>query len=115
MKKTVLLLCLFLVGCQPLQQTARDSIAVAKGVIETAQDEYLARCKASPTDAPCEAIKDAVAAQGLVVDALNLYCAGKDSWVTGAPCSPSKGVEPRLKEALRSLDVIISNVKELLK
>ena len=115
MKKYLLLTCLFLVGCQPLQQTARDSIAVAKGVIETAQQEYLPRCLASPTDAPCEIIKDAVAAQNLVVDALNLYCAGEDSWVTGAPCSPSMGVEPRLREALLRLDTIISNVKELLK
>ncbi len=115
MKKYLLLTCLFLVGCQPLQQTARDSIAVAKGVIETAQDKYLVRCQASPTDVPCEIIKDAVAAQNLVVDALNLYCAGISSWVDGAPCFPSKDMEPRLKEALLNLNTIISNVRELLK
>ena len=115
MKKYLLLTCLFLVGCQPLQQTARDSIAVAKGVIETAQQEYLVRCQASPTDTPCEIIKDSVAAQNLVVDALNLYCAGDDAWVGGSPCSPTKAVEPRLREALLQLNVIIANVKELLK
>ncbi|KKL19417.1 hypothetical protein LCGC14_2465690 [marine sediment metagenome] len=115
MKKYLLLTCLFLVGCQPLQQTARDSIAVAKGAIETAQQEYLVRCLASPTDTPCEIIKDAIAAQNLVVDVGILYCAGNDAWLTGGPCSPSRGVEPRLKEALLRLDTIISNVKELLK
>jgi hypothetical protein len=115
MKKYLLITCLFLVGCQPLQQTARDSVAVAKGVIETAQQEYLPRCLSSPTDTPCEIIKDAVAAQNLVIEALNLYCAGSDSWVSGAPCNPTDAVEPRLREALSQLNIIIANVKELLK
>ena len=115
MKKYLLLTCLFLVGCQPLQQTARDSIAVAKGVIETAQDKYLDTCLADRTRPICATIRKAIATHNLSIDTLNLYCAGDNVWQEGAPCRPSKKVEPRLKEALLNLNTIISNVRELLK
>lgn len=115
MKKYLLLICLFLIACQPLQQTARDSIAVAKGVIETAQQEYLETCRAGSTQPACEIITDAVAAHNLVIDVLNIYCAGDDTWQEGAACTPNSAVGPRLRETLSRLNVIIANVKELIK
>ena len=112
--KLVLLLAatLLLVGCQPPENTARDSIAAAKGVIEQAQTEYLEICAASPNERECQLINNAVAVQNLAIDALNLYCSGSN-YLAGGACQPNKEYLPRLQEALRNLDGIIAAIKEL--
>lgn len=97
---------------QPPQEIARDSIAAAKGVIEAAQDEYQQSCQADPSQRPCQFINQAVAAQNLAIDALNLYCAGS-GWAEGQPCNPQPEFEPRLREAVNELNRIIQHVKEL--
>ena len=103
---------LLLVGCQPPENTARDSIAAAKGVIERAQTEYLDTCIANTAQRICNLINDGVAAQNLAIDALNLYCSGSN-YLAGGACQPNKEYLPRLQEALRNLDGIIAAIKEL--
>ena len=113
LKLTVLLAATLLIaGCQPAENTARDSIAAAKGVIEQAQTEYLATCTADSTQRPCTLINDAVAGQNLAIDVLNLYCSGSD-YLAGGACQPNKEYQSRLLEAIRNLNGIISAIKEL--
>ena len=115
MKLAVLLLATLLIaGCQPAQDSARDSLAVSAEAIDIAQEKYLETCTADQTQRVCRLINDAVAAQNLGVEALNLYCAGGD-YLTGGVCQPNKEYLPRLQEAIRNLDSIIANIKELLR
>ena len=114
--KIVVLLAatLLLAGCQPAENTARDSIAAAKGVIEQAQAEYLAACTADSAQRVCNLINDAVAGQNLAIDALNLYCSGS-GYLAGGACQPNKEYLPRLQEAVRNLGRITTAIKELSK
>ncbi|MCL4524008.1 MAG: hypothetical protein M1451_08870 [Acidobacteria bacterium] len=123
-KKTVLvvLICLCFAACQPYEKQARDSVAAAKGFIEQAQANHGDECRAVPqcslpgvVDAGkcvkiCAAINQAVAAQNLAIDALDLYCAGT-GWQTGGACTPNKELEPRVRAAISNLDRIIKDAK----
>ena len=117
LKVGLLLPILLLLGaCDPLEKNARDSIAAAKGFIEKAQEHHASECIAMPSKPLCAAITKAVAAQNVAVDALHLYCSGAPSagnaaYDAGGPCAPSKGVEPRLRIAIRDLDRIIAEAK----
>lgn len=117
MKKLLLLLPLvILLGCQPIQNTARDGIAAAKGVLQTAQTKYMAQCTANPQDAPCVIIHKGVAAQNVAIDALEAYCEGgaTPAFKDGGPCVANKAVEPKLRASLDNLNQIIPDVKGLL-
>lgn len=119
-RRTVLavLLCLPLLlglkACpsQPPYETARDSIAAAKGFIEQAQLNHHAECTANPSKKLCKAINTGVEAQNAAIDALDAYCAGP-AWNTGGVCDPQASVEAKLDEAIRNLNKIIANLKEL--
>lgn len=109
------LLFLGLVGCEFDEKRARDSIAVAKGVLEQAKIQYADVCKADPTQQkPCGVINKAISAHSVAIDALNLYCAGP-GWAEGGPCNKQPQFESRAREALSQLDVIIADVVRSLK
>ena len=118
MKRTLVILQLtlmvfFLVGCAP-EKVARDAIASAKGVIETAQAKYHDTCTADPTQSQCVSINKLVAGQGFAIDTLNVYCAGPE-WDTGAVCTPHKELESKLREAVANLEREKTDVKGLIK
>ncbi len=100
---------LCLVGCnQPLQDVARDSIAGANGILVQAQAKYKTQCEADKSQTPCLLIHDGISANNLAIDSLKLYCNN------ASPCQVDKAVEPKLKAALQSLNVIMGDVKGLL-
>lgn len=100
-------------GCQKPEQTARDAIAAAKGVVETAQIKYLDACQADPDLGPCVTVNKAVAAQNLAIDALNQYCSGP-GYLTGGVCNPQPDLQSHLEAALASLDQTIKDVEALI-
>ncbi|MGH9580046.1 MAG: hypothetical protein ACRD2R_03555 [Terriglobales bacterium] len=106
-------LCIALAACGPIHETARDVIAGSAGVLTAAQAQYGAACKADPQQPRCQSISRGIAAQGLAIDALHLYCAS-ESYERGGPCTPHKELEPKLRQAVRSLERMAGEVKELL-
>lgn len=132
MKRVALLLvvCLFLAGCPPFEQNARDAIAAAKGFIVQAQENHKAECQAVPQCSTpnvgtseeaqkkcasiCSSINKAVDAQTLALEAVNLYCAG-GTWETGGPCARRSDYKAKAQEALNNLDRIIAEAKGVLK
>jgi hypothetical protein len=111
-----LITCLALTAC-PKDKNARDVAAALKGAIQTAQTEYSGACQANPSQATCVTINRAVAAQNLLITALENYC----GWMQGAPppdntkCVPVSSAEAFLKTAVANANQSISEVKGIIK
>jgi hypothetical protein len=108
-----------LVACpqQPIEQTARDGIATAKGMLDDAKSRH-PECQTDAVSKVCKILKTATSAKDTLIDALSLYCAGAPdpgakSFDEGGPCKPDKSVGPRLSAAMKSLDQIMADAKGL--
>lgn len=109
----VVAVLMFLAGCQPLENTARDVIAGSQGFIQKAQENHRSECQAAPAkDFPCQIINRAVAAQNLAVDALAIYCGFARDTPPNTPCQANKSAAAILKSALDGLQKTIQDYKD---
>lgn len=97
---------------QPLEQTARDSVATAKGYLDSAKQHH-PECAADASSTNCQVIAKGVAAKDSVIDAVNIYCASNDYSNNSGPCVPNKDLQPKLQEALNNLNQTITDVKAI--
>lgn len=104
---------LILTGCPKPEVAARDAIAFAKGFIQDQQNQNHDACVAAPDLPVCREINQAIAAQGLAIDALKEYCADETFVSGGGPCHPTADAAPKLKLAMSSLDKTVANIKTL--
>src|SRR6516225_11749958 len=76
MKRAILIAVVFLAaGCSPVEQQARYALAASQGFIMQAQKNHQDECSQTPKKAfPCAEINQAVGAQNLAIDALEIYC-----------------------------------------
>ena len=111
---SLLLPVVFLAGCQPPEQSARDVIAASKGAIQTAQTKYHDACVKDANGAPCVAVTKAIGAQHVAIDALNIYCQFSPQADPATKCQPVKGALPALQSALVNLNAVTSDLKGLL-
>lgn len=121
MKKALLLLAVFaLVGCSPLENSARDASAASQAVITAEQAAHKDSCVANPTQAICVDINKAVDAQNALVTAAEIYC-GWPANPTAAqlaasgnlPCAHIASGQAALQAAVTNLNTIIATVKTL--
>jgi hypothetical protein len=120
MKRALLLLVPLLaatLACppsQPLERTARDGVAAAKGYLDSAKSQH-PECggEAPVASTNCQIIYKGVAAKDSVIDALNVYCASPAYSTGGGECVPNKDVQSKLQEALNNLNQTIADVKKL--
>lgn len=120
MNKLFILLPLLLmtVACQPPQNSARDTIAAAKGYLDSARSHHPECNTTSPNGThACQIIGKGTQAKDVAIDALEIYCSNTSTtgvnFQDGGPCVADKAYEPKLKAALASLNQIISDVKGL--
>jgi hypothetical protein len=116
MKRTWLVAVVFLAGCTPVEQQARDALAASQGFIMQAQKNHQAECSQTPKKAfPCAMINQAVGAQNLAIDALETYCSWTAQDVQDA--AASKSVHPcfEAKTAMDPLKAALSNLNQILK
>jgi len=119
MKRLWLIAVVLLGGCSPVEQQARDALAASQGFIMQAQKNHQAECSQTPKKAfPCAAINQAVGAQNLAIDALEVYCGWTAQDVADAaagktvhPCVPVKTAADPLKAALSNLNRILKDYK----
>src|SRR6516225_1731797 len=119
MKHAWLVAVVFLAGCSPVEQQARDALAAAQGFIMQAQQNHQAECSQTPEkDFPCAMINQAIGAQNLAIDALEIYCGWTASDVADAAagksvhaCVPVKTAADPLKAALSNLNRILKDYK----
>ena len=119
MKRLWLVAVVFLAGCSPVEQQARDALAASQGFIMQAQKNHQAECSQTPKKAfPCAMINQAIGAQNLAIDALEIYCGWTASDVADAAagksvhaCVPVKTAADPLKAALSNLNRILKDYK----
>ena len=118
MTLSLLSILLVLVGCQPIEQSARDTAAALNGAITAAQAQYLTTCTADKTQATCQLINRAVAAQNALITATEAYC----GWSVTAPppdptvaCQPIKAAVPALQSAINNATPFITELKGVIK
>ena len=112
MKKTmvgVVLLCMVMLGCSPLENQARDTAAALSGSIVAAQTKYQTSCAANPGQQMCQVINRGVSGENALITAIETYC----GWtVTLAPPDPSSKCVP-VRSAQTALQAAISNAASL--
>jgi hypothetical protein len=120
MKRAILIAVVFLAaGCSPVEQQARDALAASQGFIMQAQQNHQAECSQTPKKSfPCAMINQAVGAQNLAIDALEVYCGWTAQDVQDAaagksvhPCFEAKTAMDPLKAALSNLNQILKDYK----
>jgi len=119
MKRLWLVAVVFLAGCTPVEQQARDALAASQGFIMQAQQNHQAECAATPKKSfPCAMINQAVGAQNLAIDALEVYCGWTAQDIQDAaagksvhPCIETKTAADPLKAALTNLNQILKDYK----
>ena len=114
----VLFLAAVTISCSPLENRARDAIAVSKGFIAKAQQNHLMECNANPYKPfPCAMINQAVGAQNMLADAAALYCGwpvNPSSVILQGPplaCTPHQEYAARLTNAVNSINAIMRDYK----
>lgn len=110
-------LALGMKGCSLKPDQIRDQVAFAYGFVGNLQTQHQ-ECKQTPTLGYCMKINQGVSVQRLAAHALNAYCsgppvAGNKPYDMGGPCSVSPGYEPRLREALKDLNLIMNDLQKL--
>lgn len=122
-----ILVALMTQGCQPIEQTARDSIVAAQAFLVEAKHNHPECNPDLPADDPliiqygpqtdnaiCQAIYKAIRAQNESVDLLDSYCGGQ-AYLEGAQCLPSAESKQQfialLKNKIRELNLYIGQLR----
>lgn len=108
----ILIFCMVLAGCQPIEQSARDTSAALGGAITAAQQQNQAACQANPSGAVCQLIDRAINAQNALITATEAYCGlAPQLNAPGAPCTPVKGLDAALQSAISNATPFITQLK----
>jgi hypothetical protein len=114
----VLVCSLVMAGCQPVEMSARDSIASAKGFIDSVAAAH-PECNTVPTGQVCVLVNRGNAVKHTAIDALVLYCAGPAFNDGSGACQPptDKAVQQqsaeKLKAAIANLDQIVKDIRSI--
>lgn len=114
----VLAVTLILTGCSPIETTARDGIAGAKGYIDSTAAKH-AECNTDPSGQACVLVTKGNAAKHLAIDALEEYCTSPAFEAGTGPCSPPTDktqkdqLQSKLAGAMTNLNQIINDIKAL--
>lgn len=114
----ILVFTLILAGCGPIEGTARDGIAAAKGFLD-AQAAQHGECNANPNAQICQLVTKGNNVKHVVIDALEQFCSGPAFEDGSGPCQPPTDktrkdvLESQLKSALNNLKKTISDIKAL--
>src|SRR5271155_3896731 len=114
----LILLTLLTTACSPIEQQARNTAAALQGALTAAQAQYLTECTASPKDAPCVTINQAVAGQNALVTAVESYCGWSEAAPPAIPtatCVPVKGASAGLQTAINNANLFLVELKGILK
>jgi len=105
---------------QPLEMTARDGIAAAKGYLDSAKQHHpecapqiSAGPHAASVSTQCDFIVKGIGVKDVAIDALDAYCSNDEFQHHGGSCVPNKDVKSHLEAALTNLDDVMAQVKKI--
>ena len=113
----VLLPALLILTACPKDKNARDVAASLSGILVAAQDEYAPVCVSNPGLPNCVAIHKGVAAQNVLITAIETYCDMKLSPIpppADAKCSPVTSTQAALDLAVSNANQAIIDIKPLI-
>jgi hypothetical protein len=103
-------LTLVTVACAPIQQQAYDTIVGAKAFIDSERTAH-PECATGTTSTVCSDLAQATSAKDLLIDALEVYCAGPQFATGGACQAPAKGTDA-YTQALAKLQAAIAGYNQ---
>lgn len=112
----ILPILLLLTAC-PKDKSARDVAASLSGILVAAQDEYAPVCVSNPTLSNCVVIHKGVAAQNVLITAIETYCGMQLSPIpppADAKCSPVDSAKAALDLAISNANQAITDIKPLI-
>jgi hypothetical protein len=98
---------------QPIQSTALDVAATAKGYLDKAKELH-PECAPGVT-APnlCAILDRGTKAKDLLLDALNLYCGSPEYDKGNVVCTINASAEDKLSSALTNMNQIMGDIKSV--
>lgn len=106
----VLISSLYIAGCTPTEKAAYDTIVGANAFLKTTASQH-PECKTGVTTNLCGKLAQAVAAKDLLIDAVEVYCAGP-SFDAGGKCQPPAKGTPAATQATAKLQAAIAAYKQ---
>lgn len=110
----ILLMCLVLTACSPLENNARDTAAALSGSIVAAQGRYQGSCTADPSKDICKLINRGVSGENALITSIETYCGWAVSIVPPDPnqkCVPVKSAEAALVAAIQNATTMTIQIK----
>lgn len=110
----IVLMCMVMVGCSPLENEARDAAAALSGSIVAAQTKYLATCGANPEQEICRVINRGVSGENALITAIETYCGWSQTLTPldpSAKCVPVKSAEVALQAAISNAAALTLQIK----
>lgn len=107
-------LCLVLAGCQPIENSARDTSAALSGSIVAAQSQYGTSCVANPSQSVCQTINKAISGENALVTAVEAYCGWSPTLAPPDPtakCVPVKSAQAALQSAISDAAALTLEIK----
>jgi hypothetical protein len=110
------LLCIPLLACTPIEQSARNTAAALNGALTAAQAKYQASCTANPKQTVCTTINQAIAGQNALITATEAYCSWPPGTITTPPlpttaCTPVKTATAALQTAIANANLFVAQLK----
>jgi hypothetical protein len=105
---------LWMVGCSPIENRARDTAAALSGAIVAAQTQYQASCVANGKQDVCQLINRGVSGENALITAVETYCGWGPSLVPPDPtatCVPVKSAQAGLEAAIANAATLTLEIK----
>lgn len=112
----IFLSAIFLKSCH-LEKQARDTSAALQGVLVASQAKYHDSCVANPKQLTCLEINRGVAANDLLITAVETYCGWSVTMPpadTKAKCVPVQSAQAGLNAAIANASSLTQEIKGLL-
>src|SRR5262245_40186864 len=106
----VLVPCLLVAGCSPLERQAYNTIIGAKAFLDSMKSQHPECSTANST--LCDTLKRATAGKDALITAIEVYCSGPQFEAGGACNAPAKGT-PAAQQAADKLKSAIANYESL--
>lgn len=99
-------LCLFLIGCTPLERQAYEAVVASKAFLDSVKAKH-PECAAGTSSTLCIDLSKATSAKDALVDSVEIYCAGPD-FNSGGACDPPKKGTPAAVQAAAKIQAALA-------
>lgn len=111
-KLIILISCLLIVACTPVERAAYNTAVGAKAFLDSVKSAH-PECATTPTTTVCQDLTKATAAKDLLIDAIATYCGITPTTNPTQACTPPIKNTPAYTIATNALQSAIANYNQL--